>query len=145
MGPRFRFRFQHQLLFLFQLRNTLNTSHPCVMYGFGRVARCHPPTKHRGSPADKPLSVSRRVFYQRHHFQRKPCWTASIIMSEELVALREWLDGPEPGTAGPSIRSILNTSAGTLWQQAFVRLLQAIVPQPVQPQPVQSQSQGVKT
>ena len=50
-----------------------------------------------------------------------------------LADLQAWLDGPEPGTTEPTIRDRLNTTAGTLWQQAFVRLLQAIAPQPKPP------------
>jgi hypothetical protein len=53
-------------------------------------------------------------------------------MNPDAIAdLQKWLDGPEPGTQEPTIRTIINTSAGTLWQQALVRLLQAIAPQPI--------------
>ena len=56
---------------------------------------------------------------------------------EAILALQTWLDNPEPYGAGqapgPTVRNLLNTTAGTLWQQAVVRILQTIAPQPTTP------------
>ena len=58
------------------------------------------------------------------------------MTDDALESLQKWLDNPEPGTSEPTIRDILNTSAGTLYQQAIVRLFQALVPK-AQSQPKQ--------
>jgi hypothetical protein len=48
---------------------------------------------------------------------------------EAIEKLQAWLDGPEPGDPSQTpIRQKLNDTAGTLMQQALVRLLYAISP-----------------
>jgi hypothetical protein len=55
---------------------------------------------------------------------------------EALAELLKWLDGPMPGLTTPTVRDRLNTTAGTLHQQAVVRLLQAIAPRQEQKEPI---------
>lgn len=75
----------------------------------------------------------------RHH--ATDTGTGRLTMNPEAIAaLQQWLDNPEPGTVAqegtenPTVRERLQATAGTLSQQAVVRLLQAIAPEPNQSQ-----------